>query len=44
VTLRPVVRMSAAAAAAHAGAAAALANAEGLVGHARAVEARRERA
>ena len=44
VTVRPVVRMSAAAAAAHAGAAAALANAEGLVGHARAVEARRERA
>ena len=44
VTVRPVVRMSAAAAAAHAAAAAALANAEGLVGHARAVEARRERA
>jgi histidinol dehydrogenase len=44
VTVRPVVRMTGAAAAAHAPAAAALANAEGLVGHARAVEARRERA
>jgi histidinol dehydrogenase len=44
VTVRPVVQMTAAAAAAHAGAAAALANAEGLVGHARAVEARRDRA
>jgi histidinol dehydrogenase len=39
-----VVRMNGAAAAAHAPAAATLANAEGLVGHARAVEARRERA
>jgi histidinol dehydrogenase len=44
VTVRPVVRMTGAAAAAHAAAAAALANAEGLVGHARAVEARRARA
>jgi histidinol dehydrogenase len=44
VTVRPVVRMTGAAAAAHAPAAAALATAEGLVGHARAVEARRERA
>jgi histidinol dehydrogenase len=44
VTVRPVVRMNGAAAATHAAAAAALANAEGLVGHARAVEARRARA
>jgi histidinol dehydrogenase len=44
VSVRPVVQMSAAAAARHAAAAAAIANAEGLVGHARAVEARRERA
>jgi histidinol dehydrogenase len=44
VTVRPVVRMTGAAAAAHAAAAATIANAEGLVGHARAVEARRERA
>jgi histidinol dehydrogenase len=44
VTVRPVVRMTAAAAAAHAGAAATIAMAEGLPGHARAVEARRERA
>jgi histidinol dehydrogenase len=44
VTVRPVVRMEAAAAAAHAAAAATLANAEGLIGHARAVEARRDRA
>jgi histidinol dehydrogenase len=44
VTVRPVVRMTAEAAAAHAAAAAAIATAEGLPGHARAVEARRERA
>jgi histidinol dehydrogenase len=44
VTVRPVVRMTSAAAARHAGAAAAIATAEGLVGHARAVEARRDRA
>ena len=44
VAVRPVVKMSAAAAAAHAAAAAAIANVEGLVGHAKAVEARRERA
>jgi histidinol dehydrogenase len=44
VAVRPVVQMSAAAAAAHAAAAAAIANVEGLVGHAKAVEARRERA
>src|SRR5262245_39062872 len=44
VTVRSVVRMTAGAAAAHAPAAAAIAKAEGLVGHARAVEARRERA
>jgi histidinol dehydrogenase len=44
VTVRPVVQMTMAAAARHAGAAAAIANAEGLVGHARAVEARRDRA
>jgi histidinol dehydrogenase len=44
VTVRPVMRMDGAAAATHAAAAAALANAEGLVGHARAVEARRARA
>jgi histidinol dehydrogenase len=44
VTVRSVVRMTGAAAAQHAGAAAAIANAEGLVGHAKAVEARRDRA
>ena len=44
VTVRSVVRMTGAAAARHAGAAAAIANAEGLVGHAKAVEARRDRA
>jgi histidinol dehydrogenase len=44
VTVRPVVQMTMAAAARHAGAAAVIANAEGLVGHARAVEARRDRA
>jgi histidinol dehydrogenase len=44
VTVRSVVRMTSRAAAAHAPAAAAIAKAEGLVGHARAVEARRERA
>ena len=42
VTVRSVVQMSKAAAARHAGAAAAIANAEGLVGHAKAVEARRD--
>lgn len=44
VTVRSVVRMTGEAAARHAAAAATIANAEGLVGHARAVEARRERA
>jgi histidinol dehydrogenase len=44
VAVRPVVQMSATAAARHSAAVAAIANAEGLVGHARAVEARRERA
>jgi histidinol dehydrogenase len=44
VTVRPVVWMNGSAAAAHAAAASALANAEGLIGHARAVEARRDRA
>jgi histidinol dehydrogenase len=44
VTVRPVVKMNGAAAATHAAAAVALANAEGLMGHARAVEARRARA
>jgi histidinol dehydrogenase len=44
VTVRSVVEMTKAAAARHAGAAAVIANAEGLVGHAKAVEARRDRA
>jgi histidinol dehydrogenase len=44
VTVRSVVRMSRTAAAQHAPAAAVIANAEGLVGHAKAVEARRGRA
>jgi histidinol dehydrogenase len=44
VTVRSVVRMSGEAAARHARAAAEIASAEGLVGHAKAVEARRERA
>jgi len=44
VTVRSVVQMTAGAAARHAGAAATIANAEGLVGHAKAVEARRDRA
>jgi histidinol dehydrogenase len=44
VTVRSVVRMTGPAAARHAGSAAAIAIAEGLVGHAKAVEARRDRA
>jgi histidinol dehydrogenase len=44
VMVRPVVQMTGAAAARHAAAAAAIATAEGLVGHAKAVEARRDRA
>jgi histidinol dehydrogenase len=44
VTVRPVVRMTREAAVRHARAAATIANAEGLVGHAKAVEARRGRA
>jgi histidinol dehydrogenase len=44
VTVRSVVRMTSAAAGRHAPAAATIANAEGLVGHAKAVEARRDRA
>lgn len=44
VTVRSVVKMSRTAAAQHAPAAAVIANAEGLVGHAKAVEARRGRA
>jgi histidinol dehydrogenase len=43
VTVRSVVRMTGAAAARHAAAAAAIASAEGLAGHAKAVEARRDR-
>ena len=44
VTVRSVVRMTSTAATRHAPAAAVIANAEGLVGHAKAVEARRGRA